>query len=105
MRHFLLPRPIAPGPRRMLEAATTARLITATGQALRDPPSLSGAALRTINIAAITTATDQHLGLAKGTEKEARRDGVGLSTVTWTNGATGEILPPHTCSARCGARR
>ena len=60
----------------------------------------------TINLAAIAAATDQHLSTATDTQKETGWRSVrAVGLRTWTKSTTSEILPPHSCSARCGAWR
>jgi hypothetical protein len=102
MRHFVLPRAIAAGPRRMVAATTKTALITPTGSALFGAAGLRGAASFTVDIAAITTGADQHLSAAARAEKKARGciGLFGFVTQTWTKGATGGILPRHSCPAR-----
>ena len=46
MRHVIFAHPVAARSRRMIEAAATARLVTATGFALRAPARFPGASLR-----------------------------------------------------------
>jgi len=61
MRHVLSSEAITAGTRRMVQAATTARLITPAGGALGGAPGRLRTALCTINLAAITATADQHL--------------------------------------------
>src|ERR1700686_1110117 len=106
MRHILLPRSIATGTQRMDDAAVVARLVALSGRALPLAPGQSGTAVGTIDLAAIAAAADEHLSVATGTQKETGRRCVrpfGLRTCT--KSAASEILPPHSCSARCGAWR
>src|ERR1700681_4558637 len=104
MRHILLPRAVATGTQRMDDAAAVARLVALSGRALSLAPDQSGTAVGTIDLAAIAAAADEHLSVATGTQKEAGWRSVRpFGPRTWTNSATSEILPPHSCSARCGA--
>src|ERR1700692_1329338 len=106
MRHILLPRSIATGTQRMDDAAAAARLVTLPGRALPLAPRQPGTAVGTIDLAAIAAAADEHLSVATGAQKETGWRSVRtLGPRTWTNSATSEILPPHSCSARCGAWR
>ena len=61
MRHVIFARPVAACSRRMIGAAVTALLVTATGFALRDRARFPGAAFGAINMAAIAMAADQYL--------------------------------------------
>src|ERR1700693_2199333 len=106
MRHILLPCPIATGTQRMDDATVVACLVPLSGRALPLAPSQSGTAAGTIDLAAIAAAADEHLSVATGTQQETGWRSVrSLGPRTWTNSATSEILPPHSCSARCGAWR
>src|SRR5258707_1301394 len=109
MRHILLPCPIATGAQRMDDATAVARLVPLSGRALPLAPRQSGTAAGTIDLAAIAAAADEHLSVATGTQKETGwrcvRAFGRVGPRTWTKSATSEILPPHSCSARCGARR
>jgi hypothetical protein len=55
----------------------------------------------------VAAGADQHLRAAARAQKKPPSciPLLGLVTQTWTKRATGGILPRHTCSARCGARR
>src|SRR5262245_39746166 len=107
MRHVFLPGAIVARSLGMVAAATVARLVTASGLALRAAPSLLCASFCPVDITAIAAGADQHLDVAARTEIEARacQSLIGIATETWTNPAMGEIVSPHSCSARCGARR
>src|SRR6266849_4307213 len=109
MRHILLPRPIATGTQGMSDAAAVARLVAPSGRELPLAPRQSGTADSTIDLAAIAAAADEHLSTAMGTQKETGwrcvRAFGRVGPRTWTKSATSEILPPHSCSARCGAWR
>jgi hypothetical protein len=69
MRHIIFARPIAPSSRRMIDAASAAQLITATGLALRLSACFLRASFRAIHMAAITMAADQHLDPAPTAQK------------------------------------
>jgi len=96
MRHFLLSCAIAARPRSVLQATAPARLVTALGCALRNAPRFASATLATVNIAAVATRADEYLEPAACAQEQA---------CACTNPTAGEILPPHSCSARCEARR
>ena len=74
MRHNLLSGAITPSPRGMDEATAVARLVAAAGGALCAAPSFCRTTSRTVDLAAVAAATDQHLSLAACAQKEARRD-------------------------------
>jgi hypothetical protein len=107
MRHVFLPRTIVARSLGMVEPTSVARLVALAGGALRAAPCLFGASSRTVDVATVATAADQHLNLAARAkiEARARQSLIGFATETWTKPPTGEILPRHSCSARCGARR
>jgi hypothetical protein len=107
MRHFFLLCAILPGSRGMVAATAVRRLIALAGGALRAAPGFSGAACGTIDLPTIATGADEHLSAAARAEKKARgcMSLFGFVTETWTKRATSGILPRHSCSARCGARR
>jgi hypothetical protein len=69
MRHVIFARPVAACSRRMIGAAVTAALITATGFALRASARFPGAAFGAINMAAIAMAADQYLDPAALTQE------------------------------------
>jgi hypothetical protein len=105
MRHILLPGAIATGTQRMDDAAAVARLVAPSGRALPIAPGHFGTAVGTINLTAIAAATDEHLSAATDTQKETGWRCVrAFALRTWTKSTTSEILPPHSCPARCGAR-
>jgi|SRR5579862_6401418 hypothetical protein len=104
MRHVLLPGAITTGPRGMVQAATTARLIASAGSALSLAPRRLPTALCTINLAAIAVAADQHLSAAPRAQKQPGRAWFPFAW-PWTTSAGSGILPRHSCPARCGARR
>ncbi len=106
MRHVLLLGAITAGTHRMGQATAAARLVASAGGALAMATGLPRAAPRTIDLAAVAAAADQHLSLAADTQEQpAGRLGSLRLVRTWTTSVMGGILPPHTCSARCGARR
>jgi hypothetical protein len=104
---LFLPRAIFARSLGMVAATTVTRLITSSGLALRIAPRLLGTFSCAVNVATVATGADQYLVLAARTEKEARacQSLIGVATETWTNPLMGEIIPRHSCSARCGARR
>jgi hypothetical protein len=61
MRHVIFARSVAACSRRMIDAAVMARLVTATGFALRAPARFLSAAFGAIDMAAIAMAADQDL--------------------------------------------
>jgi hypothetical protein len=69
MRHVIFARPVAACARRMIDAAVTTALVTATGFALRTPTRFPGAARGAINMAAIAIAADQYLDPAALTQE------------------------------------
>jgi hypothetical protein len=104
MRHVLLLGAPATGTRRMVHPPAAARLVAPAGGALRVLPRLLCTAARTVDLAAVAAAADQHLSLAARAHKQPRCLRLGQCR-TWTRAATGGILPRHACPARCGARR
>jgi hypothetical protein len=54
----------------MGETAAVAPLVALSGRALSFAPGEPGAAVGTIDLAAIAAAADEHLSAATGTEKE-----------------------------------
>jgi hypothetical protein len=106
MRHVLLLGTPATGTGRMVHAPATAGLVAPAGGALRVAPCLLCTAARTVDLAAVAAAADQHLSLAASAYKQPRCRCLRLGQCrTWTRAATGGILPRHACPARCGARR
>lgn len=107
MRHFILPCAISTGALRMFAATPMTCLVASARFALRLASGPLGAILLAVDVAAVAAGADQHLRAAAGAQKKPPRciSLLGLVTQTWTKRATGGILPRHTCSARCGARR
>jgi hypothetical protein len=101
MRHVLLLGAPATGTRRMVHPPAAARLVAPAGGALRVLPRLLCTAARTVDLAAVAAAADQHLSLAARAHKQPRCLRLGQCR-TWTRAATGGILPRHACPARCG---
>src|ERR1700730_2470130 len=99
MRHFLSPGPIAPCTLGMFAGTTRARLVALPGCALFAAPVLRGAALLTVDVAAIAARADQHLDPAALTEIQTRGCICLFAFVaqTWTKAPTDGILPRHTC--------
>jgi hypothetical protein len=109
MRHVIFARPVAACSRRMIGAAVTALLVTATGFALRASARFPGAALGAINMAAIAMAADQYLDPAALTQEQSRRHCIGmvvaiparlrgLGPMPWTQSLPGAMMPLHSCS-------
>jgi hypothetical protein len=109
MRHVIFARPMAACARRMIGAAVTAPLVTATGFALRAPARFPGAARGTINMAAIAMAADQYLDPAAMTQEQPRRHSIGMvmaiparlrgrRQMPWTQSLPGAMMPLHSCS-------
>jgi len=101
--------PVAACSRRMIDAAVTARLVTATGLALRASARFPGAAFGAINMAAIAMAADQYLDPAAVTQKQPRRRSIGLGVaiptrirslrlMPWTQSLPGAMMPLPSCS-------
>jgi len=109
MRHVIFARPVAACARRMIGAAVTAALVTATGFALRDQARFPGAAFGAINMAAIAMAADQNLDPAALTQEQPCRHSIamvvaiparlrGLGQMPWTQSLPGAMMPLHSCS-------
>jgi hypothetical protein len=109
MRHVILARPVPAGAGRMIEAAVTAVLVTATGFPSRAPPGVLGAASGAIDMAAVATAADQDLDPAALTQEQPRRHRIGMTVVIparlrdlrqmpWTQSLPGAMMPLHSCS-------
>jgi hypothetical protein len=107
MRHFFLASTVALGPRSMVAATVEGILIAPTGITLFGAPGLLGASSVTVDVPAIAAGANQYLRAAADAQKKSPSciTPLGLVTQTWTKRTTGGILPRHTCSARCGARR
>lgn len=73
MRHDFIAGPVTSGASRMQMAAATGALIAPAGVAHARPPHRPGARSCAIALTAIATTTDQHLGPAAGTQKQAAR--------------------------------
>ena len=106
MRHFLLPCAVCTRALGMFAATPMARLVASTRFALRVVARGLRTILLTVDVAAIAAGADQHLSSAASAHKKSPTCMClfGFVTQTWTKNTTGEILPRHTCSARCGAR-
>jgi hypothetical protein len=109
MRHVIFVHPVAARSRRMIEAAATARLVTATGVALRAAARFPSTILDAVNVAAIAMAADQHLDAAALAQEQPRRRSTGLVVaiaarmrgrrlVPWTQSLPGAMVPLHSCS-------
>ena len=101
------PGTIAPVAIGTIEATARGRLIALRGCAPFAAPALLGTALLTVDVAAIAARADQHLDAAARAEVHAHGCICLFTfvTQTWTKVPAGGIVPRHTCSARCGARR
>jgi hypothetical protein len=102
MRHFLLvllPETIAPCTLGMVAATAVARLIAPSCSALFAASVMGGAALLTVDVAAVATRADQHLRQTACAEIQARSRICLFAVVAqpWTRVSTGGILPRHTC--------
>jgi hypothetical protein len=93
----------------MIEATATARLVTATGVALRASARFPRTILDAVNVAAIAMAADQHLEPAALAQEQPRRRSIGLVVaidtrrggrrlVLWTQSLPGAMVPLHSCS-------
>ena len=108
MRHVFLPSPVTAGARRMGETAPAACLVAPARSTLGLAPGLMGAVSSAVDLPPVAVAADEHLDVAAGAEEKPGRRLSGPSAAagrTWTKAAMGGILPPHSCPARCGARR
>ena len=108
MRHVFLPASIIARSQGMGDAATAARLVAPAGSSLRAVTCLLRTAIGAVDLSPVAAAADDHLGAAAcAQEKTGRRSRDPLRTVggMWTISAMAGILPPHACSARCGAWR
>jgi hypothetical protein len=103
MRHFFS-RPVAPCPFGMSALSSAAGLVTRAGRLLASPPDEWTAISGAINLAAVATAANQHLGAAFRADEQPRRRGLvatGQVDTAWTGALVGVILTPHACPARC----
>jgi hypothetical protein len=100
MRHVLLPGAITAGTRSMQKPATMARPVPPAGGTLCVAPGPIGTLTGAVDVAAIATAADHHLGAAAGTDEQPRRDRIVLIGPTgpqMTDAARAAILPRHAC--------
>jgi hypothetical protein len=108
MRHVIFAHPVTTCPHRMIDAAATARLVTATGFALRASAGFPGTVCAAIHLAAIAMAADEHLHATAQAQKQSCRGSVGIiaaiapamrkSRLTpWTHSPSGAIMPLHSC--------
>src|SRR5262245_19250876 len=107
MRHFILPHAVSTSALGMFAATLTPRLVASARFTLRLASRAPSAILLAVDVAAVATGADQYLRPTAGAQKKPPSciGLFGLITQTWTKRATGGILPRHTCSTRCGARR
>jgi hypothetical protein len=108
MRHFFVARPVATLSRGMPPPSRRPILVALSGALKRPPPGPIGAVSGAIDLAAVTAATDQRLGVAAGAQKQPSWRGVGVietAIATWTTATIAGILSLHACPAPCRARR
>ena len=108
MRHFFIARPVATLTRGMASSPRLTILVALSGTLDGAAPGLLGAVFGTINLAAVTAATDHHLTATPGAQKQSRRCRRGMietAVATWTTAVIAGIVSLHACPARCGARR
>jgi hypothetical protein len=87
----------------MIDAAAPACLVAPASRALRATPGFLCAGSSAIDLATIAAAADEDLSPAARTQEEPSRRLVSpfAANEVWTNATTGEILPRHSCAARC----
>jgi hypothetical protein len=105
MRHVVLPGAPATGPYRMGQAPAAARLVAPTGGTLGVISGLLRTAAGTIDLTTVAAAANKHLRSTTDTHEQPSRRHRREPAHAWTPIATLGIMPRHTCSARCGARR
>jgi len=88
----------------MGEAAPAARLVALARGALGLTPRCLRTATGAVNLATVAATADEHLHVAAGAQKEPGWR-LGTAGGKWTRSAMSGILSPHSCPARCGARR
>src|ERR1039458_6764543 len=76
MRHVIFAHPVTTCPHRMIDAAATARLVTATGFALRASAGFPGTVCAAIHLAAIAMAADEHLHATGQAQNQSSTPGV-----------------------------
>src|SRR6516225_9973611 len=105
MRHVVLPGAPATGPYRMGQAPAAARLVAPTGGTLGVISGLLRTAAGTIDLTTVAAAANKHLRSTTDTHEQPSRRHRRGPAHAWTPIAMLGIMPRHTCSARCGARR
>jgi len=105
MRHIVLPGAPATGPYRMGQAPAAARLVAPTGGTLGVISGLLRTAAGTIDLTTVAAAANKHLRSTTDTHEQPSRRHRREPAHAWTPIAMLGIMPRHTCSARCGARR
>jgi len=109
MRHVIFAHPVAACPRRMVDAAAAARLVTPTGVALRASARFPSAAVGAVHVTAIAMAADKHLDPAALAQEQPRRRSISFSVaiaarmrgrrlVPWTQSLPGAMVSLHSCS-------
>ena len=105
MRHDLLPSPVAPAARGVVEAALTAALIAAGGLPPPHPAGMAATVPGAVDLAPVTMAADQDLPAAEVTQEEAGACviaevalALGANVIPWTRSAPGAIMPLQSCS-------
>ena len=103
MRHFFVAHPIATLPRGMAASPRLTILVALSGTLDGAAPGLLGAVFGTINLAAVTAATDHRLTATPGAQKQSRRCRRGMietAVATWTTAVIAGIVSLHACPAR-----
>jgi hypothetical protein len=96
MRHVICAPSVTPRPRRMREATAAARLVTPAGFAQGAAARRACATGRAVNLAAVATAADHHLGTAAPAQKKPGRRRR-APELAWTRFPGAAIIPPHSC--------
>src|SRR6516164_2636996 len=105
MRLVVLPGAPATGPYRMGQTPAAARLVAPTGGTLGVISGLLRTAAGTIDLTTVAAAANKHLRSTTDTHEQPSRRHRREPAHAWTPIAMLGIMPRHTCSARCGARR
>ena len=101
----VLPGAPATGPYRMGQTPAAARLVAPTGGTLGVISGLLRTAAGTIDLTTVAAAANKHLRSTTDTHEQPSRRHRREPAHAWTPIAMLGIMPRHTCSARCGARR
>jgi len=108
MRHVLAAPAVAACPRGMGEPPAAAALVSPPGILLGTAAGTRCASPSAVELAAIATTANQHLGATACAEKQPGRRSLsvcGSADARWTAAAIAGILALHSCPARCEARR